>query len=281
MTAPADQAHLTLNTGNTIPQLGLGVFKIDDDAECERVVLDALELGYRHIDTAMIYRNEAAVGRALAQSGIPRDELFVTTKVWNSDQGKDEAPAALATSLELLGLDYVDLYLIHWPAPSRGRYVETWLALEELAAKGLSKAIGVSNFEPEHLEDILEAGSVVPAINQVELHPAFQQRKVRAFGEERGILTEAWGPLGQGKYELAELPGLNDLAKKHGRSIQQVVLRWHIQEGVIVFPKSVRKERLAENLDVFDFELDAEDMAAMVAMDSGRRVGTHPDDGNW
>jgi len=281
MTAPADQAHLTLNTGNTIPQLGLGVFKIDDDAECERVVLDALELGYRHIDTAMIYRNEAAVGRALAQSGIPRDELFVTTKVWNSDQGKDEAPAALATSLELLGLDYVDLYLIHWPAPSRGRYVETWLALEELAAKGLIKAIGVSNFEPEHLEDILEAGSVVPAINQVELHPAFQQRKVRAFGEERGILTEAWGPLGQGKYELAELPGLNDLAKKHGRSIQQVVLRWHIQEGVIVFPKSVRKERLAENLDVFDFELDAEDMAAMVAMDSGRRVGTHPDDGNW
>lgn len=281
MTAPADQAHLTLNTGNTIPQLGLGVFKIDDDAECERVVLDALELGYRHIDTAMIYRNEAAVGRALAQSGIPRDELFVTTKVWNSDQGKDEAPAALATSLELLGLDYVDLYLIHWPAPSRGRYVETWLALEELAAKGLSKAIGVSNFEPEHLEDILEAGSVVPAINQVELHPAFQQRTVRGFGEERGILTEAWGPLGQGKYELAELPGLNDLSKKHGKSIQQVVLRWHIQEGVIVFPKSVRKERLAENLDVFDFELDADDMAAMVAMDSGLRVGTHPDDGNW
>lgn len=281
MTAPADQAHLTLNTGNTIPQLGLGVFKIDDDAECESVVLDALELGYRHIDTAMIYRNEAAVGRALAQSGIPRDELFVTTKVWNSDQGKDEAPAALATSLELLGLDYVDLYLIHWPAPSRGRYVETWLALEELAAKGLSKAIGVSNFEPEHLEDILEAGSVVPAINQVELHPAFQQRTVRGFGEERGILTEAWGPLGQGKYELAELPGLNDLSKKHGKSIQQVVLRWHIQEGVIVFPKSVRKERLAENLDVFDFELDADDMAAMVAMDSGLRVGTHPDDGNW
>jgi 2,5-diketo-D-gluconate reductase A len=281
MTAPADQAHLTLNTGNTIPQLGLGVFKIDDDAECERVVLDALELGYRHIDTAMIYRNEAAVGRALAQSGIPRDELFVTTKVWNSDQGKDEAPAALATSLDLLGLDYVDLYLIHWPAPLRGRYVETWLALEDLAAQGLIKAIGVSNFEPEHLEDILEAGSVVPAINQVELHPAFQQRTVRAFGEERGILTEAWGPLGQGKYELAELPGLNDLAKKHGKSIQQIVLRWHIQEGVIVFPKSVRKERLAENLDVFDFELDADDMAAMVAMDSGRRVGTHPDDGNW
>lgn len=281
MTAPAEQARLTLNTGATIPQVGLGVFKIDDDAECERVVLDALELGYRHIDTAMIYRNEAAVGRALAKSGIPREELFVTTKVWNSDQGATETPAALATSLELLGLDYVDLYLIHWPAPTRGRYVETWLALEELAAKGLSKAIGVSNFEPEHLEAILEAGSVVPAINQVELHPAFQQRTVRAFGEQRGILTEAWGPLGQGKYELAELPGLNELAQKHGKTIQQIVLRWHIQEGVIVFPKSVRKERLAENLAVFDFALDAEDMAVMEAMDSGKRVGTHPDDGNW
>ncbi len=281
MTAPAEQARLTLNTGATIPQVGLGVFKIDDDAECERVVLDALELGYRHIDTAMIYRNEAAVGRALAKSGIPREELFVTTKVWNSDQGATETPAALATSLELLGLDYVDLYLIHWPAPTRGRYVETWLALEELAAKGLSKAIGVSNFEPEHLEAILEAGNVVPAINQVELHPAFQQRTVRAFGEQRGILTEAWGPLGQGKYELAELPGLNELAQKHGKTIQQIVLRWHIQEGVIVFPKSVRKERLAENLAVFDFALDAEDMAVMEAMDSGKRVGTHPDDGNW
>ena len=281
MTAPADQTHLTLNTGDTIPQLGLGVFKIDDEAECERVVLEALELGYRHIDTAMIYRNEAAVGRALAKSGIPRDELFVTTKVWNSDQGTEESAAALATSLELLGLDYVNLYLIHWPAPTRGRYVETWLALEEFANKGLSKAIGVSNFQPEHLEAILEAGSVVPAINQVELHPAFQQRTVRAFGEQRGILTEAWGPLGQGKYELAELPGLNDLATKHGKTIQQIVLRWHIQEGVIVFPKSVRKERLAENLDIFDFELDAHDMEVMAAMDSDRRVGTHPDDGNW
>ena len=280
MKTPENQSVLSLNTGAEIPQLGIGVFKVDDD-ECERVVSDALELGYRHIDTAMIYRNEAAVGRAIASSGIPRDELFVTTKIWNSDQGKDTAAAALETSLELLGLDSVDLYLIHWPAPLREKYVETWLALEELAAAGRTAAIGVSNFEPEHLENILEAGSVVPAINQVELHPAFQQRAVRHVGEPHGIVTEAWGPLGQGKYDLAELPGLGDLATKHGKTIQQIVLRWHIQEGVVVFPKSVRKERMAENLDIFDFELDANDMNTMVAMDSGRRVGTHPDDGNW
>jgi 2,5-diketo-D-gluconate reductase A len=280
MKTPENQSVLTLNTGAEIPQLGIGVFKVDDD-ECERVVSDALELGYRHIDTAMIYRNEAAVGRAIVNSGIPRDELFVTTKIWNSDQGKDTAAAALETSLELLGLDSVDLYLIHWPAPLREKYVETWLALEELAAAGRTTAIGVSNFEPEHLENILEAGSVVPAINQVELHPAFQQRAVRRVGEPHGIITEAWGPLGQGKYDLAELPGLGDLATKHGKTIQQIVLRWHIQEGVVVFPKSVRKERMAENLDIFDFELDANDMNTMVAMDSGRRVGTHPDDGNW
>jgi 2,5-diketo-D-gluconate reductase A len=280
MKTPTGQLSLTLNTGDQIPQLGLGVFKVDDD-ECERVVLDALELGYRHIDTAMIYRNEAAVGRAIAKSGIARDELFVTTKLWNVDQGTDSTEDALKTSLGLLGLDYVDLYLIHWPAPLRERYVETWLLLEGMVAAGHTRAIGVSNFEPGHLEKILEAGSTIPAVNQVELHPAFQQRKARAFGDDKGILTEAWGPLGQGKYELAELPGLNEIAAKTGKTIQQVVLRWHLQEGVIVFPKSVRKERLAENLDVFDFVLDAEDMATMVAMDSGRRVGTHPDDGNW
>ena len=280
MKTPASQLSLTLNTGDPIPQLGLGVFKVEDDV-CEQIVLDALEVGYRHIDTAMIYRNEAAVGRAIAKSGIPRDELFITTKLWNSDQGAEATPGALSTSLELLGLDYVDLYLIHWPAPLRDQYVESWLALEQLHEQGLARAIGVSNFEPEHLERILEEGSIVPAINQVELHPAFQQRKLRSIQEPHGIITEAWGPLGQGKYELAELPGLQDIAAKHGKSIQQVVLRWHLQEGVVVFPKTVRKERMVENLSVFDFELSAEDMAAMAAMDSDRRVGTHPMDGNW
>lgn len=280
MKTPGDQLSLTLNTGDRIPQLGLGVFKVDEDV-CEQIVLDALEVGYRHIDTAMIYRNEAAVGRAIAASGIPRDELFVTTKLWNSDQGAETTPAALATSLELLGLDYVDLYLIHWPAPLRDEYVASWLALEELHHQGLAKAIGVSNFEPEHLERILEAGSVVPAINQVELHPAFQQRKLRKFQEPLGIITEAWGPLGQGKYELSELPGLSDIAEAHGKSIQQVVLRWHLQEGVVVFPKTVRKERMIENLSVFDFELSDEQMQAIASMDADKRVGTHPMDGNW
>ncbi len=280
MKTPDGQLSLTLNTGDSIPQLGLGVFKVDDDI-CEQIVLDALEVGYRHIDTAMIYRNEAAVGRAIAKSGIPRDELFVTTKLWNSDQGADTTAGALATSLELLGLDYVDLYLIHWPAPLRDEYVASWLALEELHREGLAKAIGVSNFEPEHLERVLEEGTIVPAINQVELHPAFQQRKLRAFQEPRGILTEAWGPLGQGKYDLAELPGLQDIAESQGKSIQQIVLRWHLQEGVVVFPKTVRKERMIENLSVFDFELSEAEMEAMAAMDADRRVGTHPMDGNW
>ena len=280
MKTPDGQLSLTLNNGDQIPQLGLGVFKVDDDV-CEQIVLDALEVGYRHIDTAMIYRNEAAVGRAIAKSGIARDELFVTTKLWNSDQGTQATPQALNLSLELLGLEYVDLYLIHWPAPLRDEYVETWLALEELHHQGLAKAIGVSNFEPEHLERVLEEGSIVPAINQVELHPAFQQRKLRAFQEPLGIITEAWGPLGQGKYDLAELPGLPEIAESHGKSIQQIVLRWHLQEGVVVFPKTVRKERMIENLSVFDFELSENEMTAIAAMDADRRVGTHPMDGNW
>jgi len=280
MKTPDGQLSVTLNTGDQIPQLGLGVFKVDDDV-CEQIVLDALEVGYRHIDTAMIYRNEAAVGRAIASSGIARDELFVTTKLWNSDQGATATPEALATSLELLGLEYVDLYLIHWPAPLRDEYVASWLALEELHQQGLVRAIGVSNFEPEHLERVLEEGSIVPAINQVELHPAFQQRKLRAFQEPLGIITEAWGPLGQGKYELSELPGLTEIAEAHGKSIQQIVLRWHLQEGVVVFPKTVRKERMMENLSVFDFELSPEEMTALAAMDADRRVGTHPMDGNW
>lgn len=280
MKTPSGQPTLALNTGDHIPQIGIGVFQVDD-AECERVVLDALEVGYRHIDTAMIYRNEQAVGRAIASSGIPRDELFVTTKLWNSDQGADTAAGAIHRSLDLLGLEYVDLYLIHWPAPLRDQYVPSWLALEQFHQQGLAKAIGVSNFQPEHLERILEAGGVVPAVNQVELHPAFQQRTLRAFQEPKGILTEAWGPLGQGKYDLAELPGLTEIATRHDRTVQQIVLRWHLQEGVIIFPKTVRKERMVENLSIVDFELSADDMAAIASMDADRRVGTHPDDGNW
>lgn len=272
--------HLEMNSGYSIPQLGLGVFLVDAD-DAERVVADALEVGYRHIDNAAIYGNEEGVGRALTQSGIARDELFITTKLWNSDQGRTEPRQALETSLEKLQLDYVDLYLIHWPAPKRDRYVESWLALEELRDAGLARSIGVSNFEPEHLDRIAEHSSVIPAVNQVECHPTLQQRELRALHEQRGILTEAWGPLGQGKYDLDELTGLSDIARVHGKTLQQVVLRWHIQEGTIVFPKTTKRNRLEENIDVFDFELDADQIATMRALDSGMRVGTHPNDGNW
>lgn len=272
--------RLTLNSGYEIPQLGLGVFRIEDD-DAARVVGTALEIGYRHIDTAAVYENERGVGDAIRASGIDRGELFITTKLWNPDQGRETPRAALAASLERLGLDYVDLYLIHWPAPVRNLYLESWLALEELAREGLARSIGVSNFEQEHLERLAENSNTTPAVNQVELHPAFQQRALRAFGEPRGILTEAWGPLGQGKYELASLPGLSDIAEQHGKSIPQVVLRWHIQEGIIVFPKTTSQQRLAENFGIFDFSLSNEEMQRIAGMDQDMRVGTHPKDGNW
>ena len=272
--------HLTLNSGHQIPQLGLGVFQVEADV-AKRVVLDALEIGYRHIDGAWIYGNEEGVGEAIAESGIPRDELFITTKLWNTFQGRTTARDGLNESLEKLGLDYVDLYLIHWPAPQRDAYVESWLALQEFVDEGLVRSIGVSNFLPEHLEKVLEAGSVVPAVNQIELHPAFQQKPQRAFQEPHGILTEAWGPLGQGKYDLAELPALVAIAEETGKTLAQVAIRWHLQEGIIVFPKTSRRERLQENFDVFDFELTDAQMEAIRASDLDRRGGTHPLDGNW
>ena len=275
MTSAIPTPHLTLNDGRTIPQLGLGVFLVDP-AEAERIVSDALEVGYRHIDTAMIYKNEEGVGRAIAKSGIPREELFITTKLWNSDQGTDSARAALDTSLEKLGLDYVDLYLIHWPAPKYGKHVESWQTLVELRESGKARSIGVSNFMQTHLDDLAQVSDVVPVVNQVELHPAFQQRELRAFQEPRGTLTEAWGPLGQGKYELAELPGLAEIASKHGKSVQQVAIRWHLQEGIIVFPKTTKRERMIENAEVFDFELSADEMATIAAADRDQRVGAHP-----
>jgi len=275
MTSAIPTPHLTLNDGRTIPQLGLGVFLVDP-AEAERIVTDALEVGYRHIDTAMIYKNEEGVGRAIASSGIPREELFITTKLWNSDQGTDSARAALDTSLLKLGLDYVDLYLIHWPAPKYGKHVESWQTLVELRSSGKARSIGVSNFMQTHLDDLAQVSDVVPVVNQVELHPAFQQRELRAFQEPRGTLTEAWGPLGQGKYELAELPGLAEIAERHGKSVQQVAIRWHLQEGIIVFPKTTKRERMIENADVFDFELSPDEMATIAAADRDQRVGAHP-----
>jgi 2,5-diketo-D-gluconate reductase A len=271
---------IQLNDGHSIPQLGFGVFKVDP-AETERIVTDALEVGYRHIDTAAIYGNEQGVGRAIERSGIPRDELFITTKLWNSDQGTQSAIDAMDLSLEKLGLDHVDLYLIHWPRPDLDRYVESWLTLEQLQAEGKTRSIGVSNFHRAHLERVLAEGSVVPAVDQLELHPAFAQRELRTFTAEHGIHVEAWGPLGQGKYDLFGEQAIQDAAAAHAVTPAQVVIRWHLQNGIIVFPKSNSRERMAENFDVFGFELSADEMAGIDAIDRGQRVGSDPDEATF
>ncbi|MET0843821.1 MAG: aldo/keto reductase [Mycetocola sp.] len=270
---------LPLNSGATIPQLGFGVFRVDPD-ETERIVTDALELGYRHIDTAAIYGNEEGVGRAIAASGIPREDLFITTKLWNSDQGTQSAYDAIDLSLEKLGLDTVDLYLIHWPTPKRDLYRESWAALQKIQADGKATSIGVSNFLVEHLEAILADGGAVPAVNQIELHPALQQPEVVAFSRSHGIQIEAWGPLGQGKYPLFDEPSVAAAAAAHGKSPAQVVLRWHLQNDNIVFPKSNSRTRIAENLDLFDFELSDAEVAAISALERDGRVGSHPNDVN-
>ena len=272
MTVP----FLSLNDGNQIPQLGFGVFRVDP-VETERIVTDALEVGYRHIDTAAIYGNEEGVGRAIAKSGIPRDELFITTKLWNSEQGTDTAFAAIDASLEKLGLDHVDLYLIHWPRPDLDLYVETWHALEQMKADGRTRSIGVSNFHQQHLAKLIAESQTVPAVDQVELHPAFAQRELRAFSEPLGIRTEAWGPLGQGKYELfAEAP-IVAAAEAHGVTPAQVVIRWHLQQEIIVFPKTTSRARMEENFDVFGFQLSDAEMEAINGLDRGLRVSANPE----
>lgn len=270
---------LTLNDGHTIPQLGFGVFKVDP-AETTRIVTDALEVGYRHIDTAAIYGNEAGVGDAIATSGIDRSELFVTTKLWNDRQGTQSALDAFDESLEKLRLDYVDLYLIHWPAPANDRYVEAWKALGQIRESGRARSIGVSNFLVPHLERLLAETDVVPAVDQIELHPAHQQPEVTTFARENGIAIEAWGPLGQGKYPLFDETVVAVAAKAHGKSPAQVVIRWHLQTGNIVFPKSNRRERMAENFDVLDFELSGSEVAAITSLERVGRVASHPNDVN-
>ncbi|MGW5019275.1 aldo/keto reductase [Streptomyces cacaoi] len=257
-----------------MPQLGFGVFQVPD-AEAEAVVAEALDAGYRSIDTATLYENERGTGRALAASGIPREDLFVTTKLWNTDQGHDAALRAFDTSLHRLGLDYVDLYLIHWPAPGQDRYVETWRALARIHAEGRARSVGVSNFEPEHLRRLLDDGGPVPAVNQIELHPRLQQEELRAFDAEHGIATEAWSPLGRNNGVLTD-PAVRAVAEKHGRSAAQTVLRWHLQLGNVVIPKSVTPARIRENIDVFGFELDEADMRAIGTLETGVRVGPDP-----
>jgi 2,5-diketo-D-gluconate reductase A len=265
---------ITLNNGVRIPQLGFGVWQVPDD-EAERAVNVALEAGYRSIDTAKLYFNEEGVGRALKTSGIPRDELFVTTKLWNDEHDYDTALRAFDGSLERLGLDVVDLYLIHWPVPGQDKYVDAWRALEKIYADGRARAIGVSNFTETNLQRIFETGSIVPALNQVELSPHLAQTPLRAFDAEHGIATEAWSPLGSG-HGLLDEPVLGEIGTKYGKTPAQVVIRWHLQLGNVVIPKSVTPSRIRENLDVFDFALDDADMAKVSGLDSGRRTGPDP-----
>jgi len=264
---------VTLNNGIEMPQLGYGVFQVPD-AETTDAVAAALDAGYRSIDTAAVYGNEAGVGRAIADSGIARDELFITSKVWISDHGFDATLRACDASLERLGLESLDLYLIHWPTPALATYPETWRALERLYADGRVRAIGVSNFEPEHLERLASEGGVVPAVNQVELHPALQNRAVAAANAQRGIITEAWSPLAQGAV-LGD-GSVIEIADRHGKTPAQIVLRWHLQQGRVVIPKSVTPARIAENLDVFGFELSADELAAVDLLERDGRTGPHP-----
>ncbi|SDH62211.1 Aldo/keto reductase [Sinosporangium album] len=267
--------EITLNNGVAMPQLGFGLWKMTD-TEAERAVATALEAGYRSLDTAKLYENEEGVGRAVRASSVPREELFITTKLWNDEHDHHRALAAFDTSMSKLGLDYLDLYLIHWPAPGQDRYLDAWRALAELYADGRVRAIGVSNFTATHLTRLIQGSGIVPAVNQIELHPWLTQRSLRAFHAEHGIATEAWSPLGQGRGVLGER-AVTDVAAKHGRTPAQVVLRWHVQLGNIAIPKSVTPSRISENLDIFGFELDDEDMGAISRLDAGRRLGPDPD----
>jgi 2,5-diketo-D-gluconate reductase A len=275
MTGATDQVpRVALRPDVEIPQLGFGVFQVPPK-ETEEVVARALQAGYRHLDTAAAYGNEGAVGQAIHASGLDRGEIFVTTKCWNDDHGHDKAKKACKASLERLELEHVDLYLIHWPVPSHDLYVETWQAFIELQAEGLVRAIGVSNFQPAHLERIVAETGVVPAINQVELHPYFQQTGLRHEHAQLEIVTEAWSPLGQG-LELAD-PAIVAIAEAHAKTPAQAIIRWHLELGNVVIPKSVTPERIVENFDVFDFHLTPADLAAIEALDAGERDGPDPD----
>jgi 2,5-diketo-D-gluconate reductase A len=271
---PGAVPDVTLNNGVRMPQLGFGVFQVGN-GEARAAVATALECGYRSIDTAALYGNEQGVGSAVSASGIPREELFVTTKLWNADQGAGRVLPAFERSLEKLGLDYLDLYLIHWPVPSRDRFVETWQAFERLYADGRVRGIGVSNFTPPQLTRLLKETEVVPVVNQVELHPGFQQPELRAFHREHGIATEAWSPLGQGA--ALTHPVITRLAERHEKTPAQVVLRWHLDLGNVVIPKSVTPGRIRENVSVFDFALTAEDARQIAELESGQRIGPDPD----
>ena len=270
----SNQPHLTFNDGLSIPQIGLGVWQTPNDVAVQAVET-ALKTGYRHVDTAAVYQNEAGVGEGLRASGVARGEIFLTTKVWNDDQGYDQTLRAMDASLDRLGTDYVDLYLIHWPSAYRGKFIDTWKALIRLREEGKAKSIGVSNFEGDYLEEIIAATGVTPALNQIQLHPRFQQRAMRAKHEKLGILTESWSPLGQGK--LLDNALVADIAARHGKSPAQVIIRWHLDMGFIVIPKSVTPSRIVENFQVFDFTLSDQDKAAIAGLDAADgRIGSDP-----
>ena len=264
--------NIRLNNGVQMPQVGYGVFQVPDD-QAQAAVETALEQGYRSIDTAMIYGNEVGVGRALKAAGLPRAELFITTKLWISDLGAGKARAALDGSLERLGLDHVDLYLIHWPAPATDAYLESWQQMQGFEGDG-ARALGVSNFLPEHLDRVVALGGTVPAVNQIELHPALQNRETVAANRRHGVVTEAWSPLAQGA--ALSSPAVTAAAARHGVTPAQVVLRWHLQHGTVVIPKSVTPSRIASNIDLFGFELDGAEMAAVDALETAGRIGPHP-----
>jgi 2,5-diketo-D-gluconate reductase A len=273
MTTNSAVPTVTLNNGTEIPQLGFGVFQVEPE-KTQEVVESALGIGYRHIDTAAIYGNEEGVGAAIAASGIPREDLYVTTKLWNSNHKRDKALAAFDQSLERLGLDYVDLYLIHWPVPMYGEYVEAWKTLEEILASGRAKTIGVSNFLPDHLQDLFATSDIVPAVNQIELHPELQQRDVTEFCKQHGIAIEAWSPLASG--QIVDRDDVAAIAQKYGKTAAQVTLRWHLDEGRIIFPKSNNPDRQRENFEILDFSLTPEELAVFDGLDAGRRVGADP-----
>ncbi|MBD8067799.1 aldo/keto reductase [Bacillus sp. PS06] len=270
--------YVTLNNGLKMPQLGFGVWQVADD-QATAAVAKALEVGYTSIDTAMIYRNEVGVGKAIKESSVPREELFITTKVWNSDQGYENTLRAFDESLERLGLDYVDLYLVHWPTPQFDQYVDTYKALEKLYKDGKVKAIGVCNFEIEHLERILNECEVKPVLNQIECHPYLAQNELKQFCAKHDIFVEAWSPLDQGGEVLAD-ETVKKIAVAHEKTPAQVVLRWHLQNNTIVIPKSVTPSRIEENFNVFDFELNAEEMEQINQLNINRRKGSHPNDMN-
>jgi 2,5-diketo-D-gluconate reductase A len=264
---------LKLRDGVEIPQLGFGVFQVPP-AETQAAVEEALASGYRHIDTAAAYRNEAGVGAAIEASGLARDEVFVTTKLWNREQGYDSTLSACERSLEQLGMGHVDLYLIHWPVPSEDRYLDTWRAFERIHGEGRARTIGVSNFRVEDLERLDEEAELMPTVNQIELHPLLQQAELRAWHADHGIATEAWSPLAQG--EVLDNRTIETIAANRGRTPAQVVLRWHLQLGNVVIPKSVTPERIHENVEIFDFELSEDDMDAIARLDAGARTGPDP-----